>query len=251
MVNLMIHSGAHRVERPQLKQAHTPDRTKTWVPIAHETLLNQVETTLAGDGMTIVNQSHAIWGDGLRYFGLLEVTNGQVADDYHLVIGLRNSHDKSFPAGLAFGAAVLVCDNLSFSGEVTLSRRHTVYIERDLPGLVQRAVGQLAARRIQQDQRIDSYKQKRLTNSRANDLMVRAIDARVLPVTHLPRVLNEWRRPSHEEFIEGGQTAWRLFNSFTEILKGRNLIELPRRTQALHGLMDSVCGLVGNSAQNL
>lgn len=41
----------------------------------------------------------------------------------------------------------------------------------------------------------------------------------------------------------GGRTAWRLFKAFTEILKG-NLGELPRRTQAHHGLMDSACGLV-------
>jgi hypothetical protein len=34
-----------------------------------------------------------------------------------------------------------------------------------------------------------------------------------------------------------------LFNAFTEILKG-NLGALPRRTQALHGLMDAACGLV-------
>ncbi len=250
MVNLMLHCGAHHVERQELEQAPTPDRTKTWVPIAHQTLLHQVETTLVDDGMTIVNQSHALWGDGARYFGLLEITNGTPTEDYSLVVGLRNSHDKSFPAALVLGSSVFCCDNLAFSGEVKLSRRHTVFIERDLPGLVQRAVGQLADCRLKQDQRIETYKQKRLTNSRAHDLMIRAVDARVLPVTQLPRVLDEWRRPSHKEFVEGGQTAWRLFNAFTETLKGRNLVELPRRTQALHGLMDTACGLVGNPKDN-
>jgi hypothetical protein len=47
--------------------------------------------------------------------------------------------------------------------------------------------------------------------------------------------------PRHAEFREG-RTAWRFFNSVTEVLKG-NLTELPRRTQALHGLLDSACGL--------
>jgi hypothetical protein len=36
-----------------------------------------------------------------------------------------------------------VCDNLSFSGEVRLARKHTSRIEADLPALVNRAVGQL------------------------------------------------------------------------------------------------------------
>jgi hypothetical protein len=65
---------------------------------------------------------------------------------------------------------------------------------------------------------------------------------RIIPVTKIPDVLQEWREPKHPEFREG-RTAWRLFNAFTEILKG-NLGELPRRTQALHGFMDSACGLV-------
>jgi hypothetical protein len=55
-------------------------------------------------------------------------------------------------------------------------------------------------------------------------------------------VLREWRAPRHNEFRAGGRTAWRLFNAFTEGLKG-NLDALPRRTQALHGLLDGACGL--------
>ena len=76
----------------------------------------------------------------------------------------------------------------------------------------------------------------------AHDVLIRAVDARVLPVTYLPDVLKEWRQPRREEFRQG-KTGWRMFNAFTEILKV-NLDQLPRRTQALHGLMDSTCGLI-------
>jgi hypothetical protein len=48
------------------------------------------------------------------------------------------------------------------------------------------------------------------------------------------------RGPRHDEFQ--ARTLWTLFNSFTEVLKG-NLNELPRRTEALHGLLDSYVGL--------
>jgi hypothetical protein len=74
-------------------------------------------------------------------------------------------------------------------------------------------------------------------------VLVWAVDARVLPVTALPDALVEWRQPRHPEFQETGKTAWRLFNSVTEATKGRSLDVLPRRTQALHGLMDAACGL--------
>ena len=243
MLNLLLHCGAHRATREEVILARTPERTKTWVPIPHHRLLRQVETTLAEHGMTVVNQAHALWGNGLRHFGLMEVQNGTGNGDYGLVIGLRNSHDKSFPAGIALGSGVFVCDNLAFSSEVVLTRKHTRFIERDLPQIVNRAVAQLTEQRGKQDQRIEAYKSTRLRDKTAHDLIVRSLDAQVLPVTQVPTVLSEWREPSHPEFCEEGRTAWRLFNAFTEALKGRNLAALPRRSQALHGLLDVACGL--------
>ena len=60
------------------------------------------------------------------------------------------------------------------------------------------------------------------------------------PTAASPDVLHEWRKPRHEEF--GLWNIWSLFNAFTEALKG-NLVELPRRTEALHGLLDTHVGL--------
>jgi hypothetical protein len=50
--------------------------------------------------MRIVTEAHGLSADGSRYFGLLQVVNGQEQADYSYVLGLRNSHDKRFPAGL-------------------------------------------------------------------------------------------------------------------------------------------------------
>ena len=243
MVNLVLHCGARHVERPAVEEARTPAASATWVPVPHHRLLEQVESTLVGSGMTVANEAHALWSDGLRYFGLLEVTNGQPHEDYGLVIGLRNSHDKSFPAAIALGSAVFVCDNLAFSAEVTIARRHTRFIERDLPRIVHTAVGRLADMRGQQDERIRTYKETELSDPAAHDLVIRAVDANVLPVTQVPDVLSEWRTPSHDEFAADGKTLWRFHNAMTHVWKGRNLAALPRRSQALHGLLDSVCGL--------
>jgi len=204
--------------------------------------LELVESTLAASGMTVANQAHALWSDGLRYFGLMEVMNGKAHEDYALVIGLRNSHDKTFPAAIAMGSCVSVCDNLAFSAEVTIARRHTRFIERDLPLVVHTAVGRLSDLRGQQDERIRRYKETELSDPVAHDLVIRAVDANVLPVTQVPGVLEEWRTPSHLEFAES-KTLWRFHNAMTEVWKGKNLAALPRRSQALHGLLDAVCGL--------
>jgi hypothetical protein len=39
------------------------------------------------------------------------------------------------------------------------------------------------------------------------------------------------------------RNVWSLFNAFTEALKEGNLAELPKRTEALHGLLDNQVGL--------
>jgi hypothetical protein len=239
--NLCLHAGARAVSRDLVAAVATPPRTDTWVPIPHGRLLEGVQTSLERAGLSVVTEAHGLTKDGDRYFGLLQVANGQASDDFGLVVGLRNSHDKTFPAGLVVGAAVFVCDNLSFSGEIRLARKHTVHVERDLPQLIERAVGRLGDLRRTQDTRFAACKGHELTDGAAHDLVIQALDARVVPVTRIPNVLREWREPRHPEFRDG-RTAWRLFNAFTESLKG-NIDALPARTQALHGLLDGACGL--------
>ena len=243
MLNLILHCGGRAVDRHQISQCVTPAPTHTWQPIPHAHLLDLVTDTLTTTGMRIVNQAHALSREGQRYFGLMELNSIEYHHDYGFVVGVRNSHDQSFPAALCVGSGVFVCDNLAFSSEVVLSRRHTRFIVRDLPQLVERAVGQLGTLRFDQDQRIAAYRAKALNDRTAHHLLVKMIDAKVLPVTRLPLALDEWRHPSHAEFTEGGKNAWRLFNAVTESIKGRSLDELPRRTQALHGVMDRACAV--------
>ena len=238
--NLMLHCGASAVDRVEVARVSTPRPTVTWTPIPHVTLIETVENALRSTGLKIGNQVHSLNQGGARYFGLTEVHGPDDARDYALVLGLRNSHDKSFPVGLVAGASVFVCDNLSFSGEVRLTRKHTVHLQRDLPQLVGRGVGQLMQLWGHQGQRIDAYKNYRLRDKAAHDLVIRAVDVGAATNRMIPSVIKEWREPSYPEFED--RSAWSLFNAFKEILKG-NLPELPKRTEVLHGLFDAQVGL--------
>jgi hypothetical protein len=243
MANLLLHCGAQLADPILVAACPTPEPTETWQPIPHARLLGLTIDTLQQSGMEIVNQAHALARGGDRYFGLLEIRGGRPVDDYGMVVGLRNSHDQRFPAGLVFGHAVFVCDNLAFFGEVVIARKHTQHIQRDLPQLLNRAVGELDSLRYQQDERIAAYKRTTLERRDAHHLLIEAMRSDVLPPTRLPVAVKEFDRPSHEEFWQDGPTAWRLFNAVTEAIKGRSLASLPRRTQALHGLLDAACDL--------
>ena len=71
-----------------------------------------------------------------------------VSNSYRYVIGMRNSNDMKFPAGLVIGIAPFVCDNLCFSGEVEVNRKHTVFIKRDLPILMTDKMDELLSNSI-------------------------------------------------------------------------------------------------------
>jgi hypothetical protein len=245
--NLYLHSGSYEVERGQLETVNTPAPTESWNPIPHLRLLELVQGALDTAGFEVQSEHHALAKQGDQYFGLLRVAKKDNAVgarvDYSWVAGVRNSHDKVFPAGLLFGSEVFVCDNLAFSGEIRISRKHTVHIMRDLPFLTTRAVGMLMSKWTMQDQRFDRYKELEVSNVDVHDIIIRALDNGVIGPTFIPRVLEEYRNPRYPEFAENNN-IWRLFNSFTEVFKGQSLFVLPKRTEALTGLLDTYVGLV-------
>jgi hypothetical protein len=245
--NLILRCGAERVEREQVNAVLAPEATATYTPLPHSGLIDLVTQNIRTAGYEITGEAHALTKEGARYFGLFEIEptreelTGLVNADYSLVLGLRNSHDKSLPAGLVLGSQVLVCDNLSFSGEIKLARKHTPNLVRDLTELIVGACGRVAEKYKQNDRRFDAYKHVELDDRDTHDTVIRALDAGAICGSHVTKVLAEYRTPRHPEFA--GKTVWGLYNAFTEVAKDSNLFTLPTRTQALHAVLDGLCGI--------
>lgn len=248
-MKLCLHTGGQEVALSALANVRTPKATETWTPVPHDAFVEQIRKGLGNANLEIVSESHALAKDGDRYFGLMQIAKrGMTANDHALILGLRNAHDKRFPAGLVAGAGVFVCDNLSFSGEVETFRKHTVNIFRDLPAKITGAIARLNEMWVSQETRFDAYKGTALDKpALVHDLLIRAMRAGAAPVTYLPHVLNEWETPSHAEFAS--RNVWSLFNAFTEVYKKTNLQDLPDRSTRLHLLLDDVCGI--NVAKNV
>ena len=242
MRNMLLYRGTQTVARERLGTVGTPDPTRTWTPIPHIDLLSTVEREVTHSGLAIASETFALshakngrFGD--RFFGLLEIQDDTA--DYSLIVGVRNSHDRAFPASLCVGARVFVCDNLSFLAQVVVARKHTRFIRRDLPRLIERAVERLPALGAKQQQRIAAYHDTQISDPQFHDLAIRAVDNDIISASKLPRLLSEFRSSPHLEFRP--RTVWSAFNAFTEVLKHYNLQDVPKRTQALHTLCASLC----------
>jgi len=239
---LLLHRGGENVSREDVFAVRTPSGTDTWYPLSHRSLVLEVQSELKACGFQLTGESHALSHDGARYFGVFSINQPtRSPGEVGWVVGLRNSHDKTYPAGLVAGTRVFVCDNLAFSGEVRLSRKHTKHAFRDLRQLMARAVGQLGEKFRKLDQRVDAYRLQPLSDRGAHDFIVRSINCRVITPTQVPDVLKEWREPSYDAFQP--RTLWSLFNAYTEVFKRGNPHTTVHRSQALHGMCDAVVGL--------
>lgn len=230
-MSFMMHCGAEAIDAPMLAQLETPPATATHHPIAHTDVVQMVKYALGFHGHEITEEHHFITEGGDRYFGALTLQSPY--GDYTDLVALRNSHDKKFPIGIAVGARVFVCDNLSFVGDHVVKRRHTPKAKRDLPGLVAGIVEPLHLERQAQHEKFALYQGTELTDAEADHLVMELYRRGVINVQRIASVAAEWQTPSHDW---GGKTAWRLFNAVTYALTGR-MAEKPDHSERLHDII--------------
>ena len=214
---LVVHRGGWEATKADLAAVPVPDPTESYHPVPYGRFIEEVELHVPRFGLQVQSSAFALAREGSQMFGVLTCVNGKPAADYALAIGLRSSYDRSLALSCCSGSCTFVCDNLAFSGEVTMHRKHTLNVFRDLPDLIYRMLSQVSSMRERTDGEIAAMKLRGLQPPEAHHLMVEAIRANVLPASRLPKVIEAWEEPRHEEFAP--RTAWSLFNAFTEVAK--------------------------------
>src|ERR1043165_3968970 len=107
MEGLMLHAGAHRIGRQDLRARQPPEPPDPHKPIPHHQLVAAMVESLAYRQLEVVKDEYAVSPDGMRLFGFLALNLEHAG--IRLALGIRNSHDKSFSLGISAGYRVLVC----------------------------------------------------------------------------------------------------------------------------------------------
>lgn len=216
-MTLVVHRGGWAATKADLASVPVPEPTDTYHPVPYDRFVEEVELHIPRFGLAVRSSEFALAREGSQMFGVLTCSNGHGSTEYGLAIGLRNSYDRSLSVGLVAGTRVFCCDNLAFSGEVKMSRKHTAHVFRDLPDLIYRMLSQVSSMRERIDAEMAAMKAMQLERRQAHHLMIQAIKGGVLVASRLPLVIEAWELPHHEEFVP--RTAWSLFNAFTEVQK--------------------------------
>ena len=231
----MLHAGAEPVDYVGLRALSTPVATSTHVPVAHHSVVDMVKYALGYHGHELVQEDYGVTPDGDKFFGVLSLKSPY--GDYTDMVGLRNSHNKTFPISIAIGSRVFVCDNLAFSAEIVIKRRHTLNAKRDLPRLVGEVIEPLGDARKAQAIRYDRYKALPLPDLMFNHGVMEMYRQGIINLTRIGDVVNAY---DHPPFDWGNDSPWKLFNATTYALTGK-VAENPQATSKLHDVIDGIC----------
>lgn len=212
---LMNHCGGKEVTVEELLSIETPPATKTWHPIPHHEVLARVQQTLIAGGYEITRQQLSVAKEGHRFFGVLDLSS-RITEGVTLAAGVRNSSDKSFPIGFCVGNRVFTCDNLAFSAEIVISKRHTINGRDRYEEGIASAVAQLPQHITSLQNWITRLQCKEVSPEVCDSIILKSYEEELIGARTLPQVIKEWRNPSYDEFKP--RNLWSLYNAFTTAL---------------------------------
>lgn len=258
MQGLMLDSPGSSVRtRDYFGKVTLPKRTCTYRPVPHIRFMDMIYGTAERMGLK-VNEEEEILGsgrEGQQLFGTVPVIgNDHLNNTVELMLGFRNSYDKSLSAGLCFGSQVFVCSNLCFTGYADpelgivgkISHKHTTHVYTGLPERIEGGLGQFETFRNFQEKFFHRLKDTPVDDDRACGTLVRAAKQGDINVTDILDIISHWKfqekRPEvevipenwHDDFQE--RNAWSLFNCVTEVHKKaqiRNFVTAAEKSMSL------------------
>jgi hypothetical protein len=215
-----------------------PEETKTYTPVSNEDLWKLMQQKAHSRGLMLGIPEMGIDCNGKRLFGSVEIVNQDHLDnEVRLMLGFRNSYDKSMSVGICFGSKVFVCSNMCFTGYTSedeeavgqVHHRHSSNVWDGLPERLDAAMDKFEVFKSFQDSFYTRLKEQSLTDADAHHLIIESVRAGAINARDCMPLANEWafqeNGPTceaeeenwHPEFAP--RNAWSLFNAYTEKAK--------------------------------
>lgn len=212
---LIRSNGAQLVSEDELAEYKAPPPSGRWYPLSHSTVYARVKETLHEAGYEVTNQQLAVARDAKRFFGTIDLAS-PLAEGVTLSVGVRNSVDQSLPLGFVAGSKVLVCENLAFSAELLVRRKHTRFGEQRFGQDIAEAVSKLGGYREVEQARIARMQSVTMSDQTAESYLLRFFERGIIPARYLARTIEEWRMPTYEQFKK--RSFFSFLNCITTVL---------------------------------
>ena len=242
-MTLLMQRGSEAATLETVREVPIPKATRTYQPVTHEqlsTMLLQMAAHLL-PGFSHSNSQFGLAAEGNKMFGVHTLTSSDTS--MGLSIGFRNSYDRSMSVGIAVGASVLVCDNLALSGDITILRKHTLNVIRDMESMALGAIykSQKVYNQVLQD--AEAMRLQEISDDNAHRMLGLVYGRGIMTPRQIPVALREWKAPQYEAF--GPRTVWSLYNAITEALKSAPPQSIMEKHLGLHQLFSEQYQFMG------
>lgn len=215
---LCLHRGGKHVSYEELRNVQMPEKTRSYCPISHQSLVDLVEKRVRNE---LDYDGKMLWDHGLnkrgnQYFGQLALVDYKLTEQQCLQIALRNSLNKSLGVAFGAGSRVFVCDNLMLSADlVQWLRKHTTNAWRDINNLLTETLYSLPEKAKAHAEQIESWNQKQIMNYQGYEMIgvLRGMQTITADMSNI--MYREWDKLTHPE----NKNLWSLYNAATEAVK--------------------------------
>ena len=226
--------------------ALVPARTESYSPIPHsyflETITNEINN--AG-GLEVTGRRIYTNGRGTKLVGFTSVKHAGMETDpdfgLEMLLGYKNSYDKSMAAALVAGINVMICGNGCIGGDmVTFKRKHTGNIAEELQEKTRQAITSMRDGFVALTLDIDIMRDYNVTDSQKAEIMgLMYFEEDIVTPNQLSVIKKEMRESEHFR----GDSLWDLYNNVTESLKSSHPLSHIESHIKLHDFMTDVAGI--------
>jgi hypothetical protein len=109
----------------QVFAVEAPEFTDSWHPMAHADVVRSMKDAAEACDLEVKASRYSLTKNGANLFGTLSLMGLEGPKGTGMELGFRNSLNKLMAIGVTAGTQVMVCSNMSFSGDFIRFRKHT------------------------------------------------------------------------------------------------------------------------------
>ena len=218
--------------------------TETFRPVHHKDVIAVMRRSIKDMGLEIANSQYTVSRGGMQFFGVWDLSNSN--SEMCWSVGIRNSMDKSLALGIVAGTRVLVCSNLAFSGDYIEFRKHTKGLDNDeLEYLAFKSIRRMVHQLTEFQAWHEGLKQHFLPETDAKLLLVDVLSRGVFPPSKFSRF--------HDLYFtrENEPSLFSFHECCTNVLRGSNLLVLPKRNKILNNVIEDYISRGGEKISSL
>lgn len=226
-----------RIELDELRKIETPERTKTWNPIAHISVYEEVEKSLANLGIKTIDTIIDTNKKGTNAFVThrIDLGDAELNGERYPELGWRNSIDKKLSLGFTSGATVIVCSNLVFSGSWLDFRKHNKFLnEYSVREMANSGISQMIKNTYKWNSWHETLKQIPSSKEHTDHLFMCMLKEGAVSSNQILDLVNAY----DEESKRYGESLYTAFNCASQTFRELSLPTISSRSAILNKIIE-------------